>query len=109
MERGWDSKTLEQIKNFERWHTAITIPINVDLKAEPKILNIDQAVSYLDNAEHIYLSDCICRTMMQKCDSPRRTCIAWDTAKPLLDTDIYKNQNTVEITKEEAIETLDVK
>ncbi len=106
MERDWDPKTLEQIKNFERWHTAITIPVNVDLKAEPKILNIEQAVSYLDKAEHIYLSDCICRTMMQNCDSPRRTCIAWDSAKPLLDTDIYKNQNTVEITKEEAIETL---
>ncbi|MFW9962874.1 MAG: 4Fe-4S binding protein [Candidatus Sifarchaeia archaeon] len=106
MGKEWDSNTIEWIKNFERWNTAITIPVNVEIKAEHKILNLDQAIRYLDNAQTIYLSDCICRTTMGNCDSSVRTCIAWDSAKPLLDTDVYKNQNTQEITKKEAFEIL---
>ena len=97
---------LKQIKEFEKWEIAITIPVDVKIEAEHKILNLDKAISYLNEAENIYKLDCICRTMMGNCDSPRETCIAWDSAKRLLDTDIYKNQGAHLISKEEAIETL---
>lgn len=104
--RKWDPATIQQIKEFEDWKIAITIPVNVELQAEHKVLNLDEAISYLDEAKNIYKLDCICRTMMGNCDSPTETCIAWDSAKKLLDTDIYKNQNTRLINKAEAIETL---
>jgi ferredoxin len=105
-DKKWDRGTIQQISEFEDWKIAITIPVDVDIKAEHKVLNLEKSISYLDTAETIYKAECICRTMMGNCDSPTGTCIAWDTAKPLLDTDIYKNQNVRVITKEEAIETL---
>ncbi len=105
-EKDWNKEILQQIKNFEDWKIAITIPANVEIKAEHKVLNLDKAIGYLDGAKDIYKLDCICRTMMSNCDSPVETCIAWDSAKKLIDTDIYKNQNARLISKEEAIETL---
>jgi electron transport complex protein RnfB len=102
----WAPEMLQQIKEFEDWKVAIPIPVDVEIEVEHKVLSLDRAISYLNKANNIYLSDCICRTMMGNCDSPKRTCIAWDSAKALLDTDIYKNQNTQSITREEAIEIL---
>ena len=104
--KQWDRGTIQQISEFEDWKPAITIPVDVEIKAEHKVLNLEKSIAYLDQAETIYKLECICRTMMGNCDSPKSTCIAWDTAKPLLDTDIYKNQNVRVISKEEAIETL---
>jgi NAD-dependent dihydropyrimidine dehydrogenase PreA subunit len=104
--KKWGREMIQQISQFEDWKIAITIPVNMEIEAEHKILNLDEAISYLDGAKDIYKLDCICRTMMGNCDSPKETCVAWDSAKALLDTDIYKNQNARLITKEEAIETL---
>lgn len=104
--KKWDRGTIEQIKQFEDWKIAITIPVGVDIQAKQKVLNLDKSIQYLDQAETIYKLECICRTTMGNCDAPTSTCIAWDTAKPLLDTDIYRNQNVRVISKEEAIETL---
>jgi Pyruvate/2-oxoacid:ferredoxin oxidoreductase delta subunit len=103
---NWNPQILQQIKTLEDWRTGITIPVKIEIKAEHKVLNLDKAISYLDKAKNIYKLDCICRTMLGKCDSPLDTCIGWDSIKPLIDSDIYKNQNAREITKEEAIETL---
>ena len=102
----WDRGMIQQIREFEDWKPSTTIPVDVKIQAEHKILNLDKAIAYLNEAKTIYKSECICRTMMRNCDSPTGTCIAWDSAKALLDTDIYKNQNTRQISKEEAIETL---
>jgi NAD-dependent dihydropyrimidine dehydrogenase PreA subunit len=104
--KKWGREMIQQISQFEDWKIAITIPVNMEIEAEHKILNLDEAICYLDGAKDIYKLDCICRTMMGNCDSPKETCIAWDSAKALLDTDIYKNQNAKLISKKEAIETL---
>jgi ferredoxin len=104
--KDWNSETLQQIKNFEDWKIAITIPVNMEIKAEQKVLSLEKAISYLDEAKEIYKLDCICRTMMGNCESPVATCLNWDSAKKLINTDIYKNQNARLISKEEAIETL---
>jgi ferredoxin len=107
-EKDWKKETLRRIKEYEDWKIAITLPVNVSINAKHKVINLDQALNHLDGAENIYKLDCICRTRMGNCDSPIETCIAWDSAKKLLDTDLYKTQNTRLITKEEAIETLKV-
>ena len=102
----WNENILQNAKNFEDWRSAKTIPVNVELKGEQKVLHLDQAIGYLENAEHIYRLNCLCRSIIKNCDAPTDTCIAWDSAKGLLNEDLYKHAGTREITKEEAIETL---
>ncbi|MFW9806026.1 MAG: ATP-binding protein [Candidatus Thorarchaeota archaeon] len=102
----WNEHILQNAKNFEDWRSAKTIPVNVELKGSQKILHLDQAISYLEDAKHIYRLHCMCRSTIKKCDAPTDTCIAWDSAKGLLDEEFYKYAGTREVTKEEAIETL---
>jgi NAD-dependent dihydropyrimidine dehydrogenase PreA subunit len=59
----------------EVYHKAVTIPINVEIKGEHRVLSYDTVKEILMNASRISLADCTCRTKRPNCDKPIRTCI----------------------------------
>lgn len=50
-------------------------------KILPRYLLLDEAFTVLDQAEHIYLWPCNCRSMVQACKKPIYTCIRFDNAQ----------------------------
>jgi ferredoxin len=103
-ESDWDEKTVSQA--MKTYNVAITLPVNIEIKAEQKVLSLSRALAYLEGAKEIYLIDCRCRTSMNNCDSPRNTCIGWDSPKRPLNPDTLKDMNAQQISKKEAVQTL---
>ncbi len=101
--------TTEQIHDIEqRVHTAITIPVKVEIKGDHRVLNLEEARRYLNNAQLIVLMDCICRSQRQNCDSPINTCIRLDDrGEKALTSEELSTLNPREATIEEALNVLD--
>jgi electron transport complex protein RnfB len=59
----------------EVYRKAATIPINVEIEGEHRVLSYDAVKGIITNASRISLTDCICRTKRPNCDKPLRTCI----------------------------------
>jgi NAD-dependent dihydropyrimidine dehydrogenase PreA subunit len=59
----------------EGFRKAVTIPVNVEIIGEHRVLNYDTVKEILMNASRISLADCVCRTKRPNCDKPIRTCI----------------------------------
>jgi hypothetical protein len=53
----------------------VTIPVNVEIEGEQRVLSYDTVKKILMNASRISLLDCVCRTKRHNCDKPVRTCI----------------------------------
>lgn len=103
-ESDWDEKTIGEVA--KPFNAAITLPVNMEIKAEQRVLSLDRAITYLDDAKELYIMDCRCRTYLKNCDSPLKTCIAWDSPKRPLNPDALKDMNALQIGKEEAIQAL---
>jgi ferredoxin len=84
--------------------SAVTIPVNVEIKADHKVLDLTEVESYLKKARKIGLQDCGCRVEKGNCDSPRNVCISIDPP------DDYFSKNAKyrarESTLKEALEAL---
>jgi len=52
------------------------IPIEETIQDKRQLIPYYQAVYYLQNASVLALIDCICRTTHQKCEKPRKVCLA---------------------------------
>ena len=59
----------------EVYRKAVTIPIDVGIEGEHRVLSYDAVREIITNASRISLTDCICRTKRPNCDKPLRTCI----------------------------------
>jgi Pyruvate/2-oxoacid:ferredoxin oxidoreductase delta subunit len=59
----------------EVYRKAATIPINVEIEGENRVLSYDIVKEIITNATRISLLDCSCRTNRPNCDKPIRTCI----------------------------------
>jgi len=70
--KRWSEAELVDFK--KRWH-AITIPVNVQIESTQIALDLHKTNQIIMKAEKIALGDCICRTTLQNCDFPRKTCI----------------------------------
>jgi len=83
---------------------AVTIPVNVEIKANHRVLDLSEVESYPKKAGKIGLQDCGCRVEKGNCDAPRNVCISID--KP----DDYFSKNTRyrarESTLKQALEAL---
>jgi len=101
--------TAEQIHDIEqRIHTAVTIPVKVEIKGDHRVLNLEEARRYLNNAQLIVLMDCICRVQKQNCDSPINNCIRLDDrGEQALKSEELSTLNPREATIEEALNVLD--
>ena len=106
-ENDWTTEWLQKGAD-ERWKSAITIPVNVEIEKDHAVLNIEKAMEYLEDAHKLAVSDCFCRVERQNCDSPLNVCISMNEKAEfhLGDKEKSIRQNRREITKEEAIDIL---
>jgi NAD-dependent dihydropyrimidine dehydrogenase PreA subunit len=64
-----DAMTLEK---------AVTVPVNVELDVDHRVLDLSELRSILGAAKRFALQECICRLHKGNCDSPLETCITLD-------------------------------
>ena len=73
-DNDWTREHLET-HTFQTTQTVITIPVNVEIRAEHLVLNLEKAKQILSNARTISVMDCHCRVKRGNCDAPINTCI----------------------------------
>jgi len=91
-------------KQADGLESAVTIPVNVEIKYDHRVLDLGEVENYLKKAKKIGLQECGCRVEKDNCDAPRNVCISIDPS------DDYFNKNTKyrarESTLKEALEAL---
>jgi len=102
----WTEDELRDVKQSEGLTITNVIPVNIEVKGEHKVLNLDKARDYLNQAKEIWLMDCGCRTGLHHCDAPLDTCIGWDSAIRIMKE--RSKLNPRRITMQKAIETLEL-
>jgi len=104
----WTVEDLQTVRRNEGfWKIAKTIPVNVKITAEHRVLNLEKAKEYLNKAKSIVLLNCACRTARGNCDSPLDVCLTMDSAaESVLSRDDVKDKNARRITKDEAVQVL---
>jgi ferredoxin len=100
-ENDWAQEYLEN-RTFQAIQIALTIPVNVKIKAENYILSFDMVKKILKEARIISISECKCRLRRGNCDSPIETHINLNVAAE----HHIKNGTSREIDIDEALEIL---
>ena len=75
MESDW---TRDELITEVSSHTAITIPVNMRIEAQQRILDLSEMKRLLKEAALIALGECECRKKYQKCDGPIDVCLNLD-------------------------------
>jgi ferredoxin len=71
--------TLEELqKDYVGAIKAVTIPINVSVHGQQKVLDTSAVEKILKNTKLITLQDCGCRTRFKKCKAPVDVCLSID-------------------------------
>lgn len=70
--------TREELIEEVNSHTAVTIPVNMRIEAEQRILDLSEMKHLLKEAKLIALGECYCRKKYQKCDGPIDVCLSVD-------------------------------
>lgn len=92
-ENDWTLEFLET-RTFQTIQTAITIPVNVKIKAENYVLNLENAKQILSKARTISVRDCKCRLTRKNCDAPIETHIDMnETAESNINNGISREIN----------------
>lgn len=104
----WTVEDLVDSRGREgNWQIVKTVPVNIEIGAEHRVLNLEKAKEYINKAHSIVVLDCGCRTARGNCDAPRDVCIGIDKgAELVLSRDDFKDKNPRRITKEEAMQVL---
>ena len=82
----------------------MTLPVNVEVEAEHRVLDLSEVEKLLRNAKNIVLQDCGCRTEKKNCDSPLDVCISLDVEDDYLER--YSQYHPRFVTVEEALDAL---
>ena len=56
--------------------SALAVPVNVEIEAKHRVLDLSEVEKILGGSENIFLQDCGCRKLHHNCDSPLDTCLA---------------------------------
>lgn len=83
--------------------SAATIPVNVEIEADHRVLDLSEMETILKKAKRIVLQDCGCRAD-KNCESPLHVCINIDPPDDYVAK--YGTNNTHEVTLEEALNAL---
>ena len=101
-ERDYDEEALERI--YDDITAAVSVPVNLDLEAEHRVLDLSRMEEIIRSARRIALQDCGCRVEYGNCDAPVDVCIDLDDcADAELDGE---RQKAREITVDEALDVL---
>ena len=71
----WRIEELEKFSESTKTRHGTTIPVNIEIKANQKIINYDGIEELLKKASRYAVADCICRTERGNCDAPLDICI----------------------------------
>jgi Pyruvate/2-oxoacid:ferredoxin oxidoreductase delta subunit len=55
--------------------SAVTIPVNIELDLDHRVLDLSELKNILVKAEKLAIQECQCRLSRKNCDSPLETCI----------------------------------
>ena len=104
----WTVEELQATRRSEGfWKIAKSIPVNIEIITEHRVLNLEKAKEYLDKDHSIVVLNCGCRTARRNCDAPLDVCLCMDSAAEMIfSKDDLKNKNPRRITKEEAVQVL---
>jgi ferredoxin len=106
LESDWTPEELDDIK--ERTLTAVTVPVNVEIKGDNRVLNLEEARKYLEDAWLIVLMDCACRVERKNCDFPVYVCLRLnERGEQALASEELKILNPRKVTVEEGLAVLD--
>ncbi len=98
----WSEGELQEIADDLEY--AVTIPVDVKIEAEHRVLDISQMEEIIRGAGRIVLQDCSCKMDRGNCDAPVDVCISIDEAA---DYEMEDNRhNAREATLEEAMDAL---
>lgn len=101
-ENDWSENELKEI--YKDITTAVTIPVNVAIKGEHKVLDLSRVESLLKDSHLIVISDCECRRDRRNCTAPVDVCISLDKEAEAMLKD--RRYNSRRATVEEAIDAL---
>jgi len=71
----WTREKLEEEINS---HVAVTIPVNMQVESQQRILDFTEADRILKEADLIAVGECYCRKKYKKCDGPLEVCLNLD-------------------------------
>ena len=99
--------TVEELEDiYSDINHSVTVPVNVAIEAEHRVLDLTKMEEILRGAHRIALQDCGCRTTYHNCDAPLEVCINLDNhADEAIAQESY---NAREVTLKEALEALKV-
>ena len=101
-EKDYTEEALEKI--YDDITVAVSVPVNVDLEAEHRVLDLSRMEEIIKSARRIALQDCGCRVEYGNCGAPTDVHLDLDECADLeLDGG---RSNAREITVEEALDVL---
>jgi Pyruvate/2-oxoacid:ferredoxin oxidoreductase delta subunit len=56
--------------------SAKAIPVNIEVEAEHRVLDLSEVEKILHHSENIFLQECGCRSQFHNCNAPLDTCLA---------------------------------
>jgi len=95
---GRDDWTKEELeKEYVSKMTAITIPVNIHIKGQQRILDLSEMKKIITEARSISLGECGCRKDMKRCKAPLDVCISLDKeAEDMIEKRLGKKANLEE-------------
>lgn len=99
--KDWTREELEE--EYVNAMTAVTIPVNINIEGQQRILDLSEMKNILREAKLISLGECGCRKKMKRCDAPLDVCICLDKEAE----DMIKDGLAEKATLEKAIEALE--
>ena len=77
-ENDWSTEELEEI--YSDISQAVAVPVDIEVEAEHRVLDLGRMEEVLRGAETIVLQDCGCKVERGNCDAPRDVCLSIDEA-----------------------------
>jgi Pyruvate/2-oxoacid:ferredoxin oxidoreductase delta subunit len=84
--------------------SAETIPVNIEIEVEHRVLDLSEVEKILRSSENLFLADCGCRSIHHNCDSPMDTCLSVNIATDYAEKNPSNHPHR--ITVEEALASL---
>ena len=94
----------ETKKIADELEKAITVPVNIDIKAEHRVYNFSEMKKILESAYRLGVQDCGCKTAFNNCVAPREVCVSLDWMVEEMQEN--SRQDFRELDIEEALEVL---
>ena len=106
-ENDWTVEELKEGIGKERIKSGVAIPVNIEIEAEQRVLDLERVKEYLGQADPMALLDCGCRTARHNCDAPVDVCIVLnDTAERALSDEEFRKRNPRKVTMAGALDAL---